>query len=202
MISKQALGAMLLAALIFSSAPGFAAKGFNYTYVDAGYEYVDGDDENFKLGAVEASFDTFDYVALRAGFRRGTVEDYEPAESIGASDPDYTEFQFGARGHYSLVKKKLDGYAGANWFYSSINQDDISSNSNWGGIFDVGLRYKPFKWLEMDVSGRHRVVDSGSNDTVLMIGPIIKVTKKLSINLRTSQLGDNDAYFGGLRLDL
>ena len=200
MVPKKALWALVIGSLALLASPVFAAKGFSYTYVDAGYEYVDGDDSSFKLGAVNGSFDTFEYVALRAGFKRGKIEDYPPAD--GNSDPDYYEFSAGARGHYPLMKKKLDGFAGATWFFSSINGDDVSSNSDWGGIFDAGIRYKAFKRLELNVWGRHRTADSASSDTVLVIGPLIKVTKKLSINVKTSQFGDDDVYFAGFRLDL
>jgi hypothetical protein len=202
MNSRKALGALLVGVFAFSSAPVFAAKGFSYTYVDAGYEYIDGDEESFNLGAIDGSFDVFEYVALRAGYRRGTINDYEPADQIGASDPDFNEFQAGARGHYPLLKNKLDAFAGATWFYNSINGNDVSSISDWGGIFDVGIRYKAFKRLELNIWGRHREADSASSDTVLVIGPLIRVTKTISINLKTSQLGDDDVYFAGFRLDL
>jgi hypothetical protein len=200
MVSKKALWALVIGSLALLASPVFAAKGFSYTYVDAGYEYVDGDESSFKLGAVNGSFDTFKYVALRAGFKRGQIEDYPPAD--GGSDPDYNEFSAGARGHYPLIKKKLDGFAGATWFYNSINGDNVSSNSDWGGIFDAGIRYKAFKWLELNAWGQHREADTASSDTVLVINPLFKVTKKLSINLRTNQIGDDDAYFAGFRLDL
>jgi len=200
MNSTKALGALLVGVLVCTATPVLAAKGFSYTYVDAGYEYVDGDESSFKLGAVNASFDTFKYLALRAGFKRGKIEDYPPAN--GGNDPDFYEFSAGGRGHYPLMKKKLDAFAGATWFYDSINGNNVSSNSDWGGTFDVGIRYKGFKRLELNVWGRHRTADSASSDTVLVIGPLIKVTKKLSINIKTSQFGDDDVYFAGMRLDL
>jgi hypothetical protein len=201
MNSPKALGALLVGVLICIATPVMAAKGFSYTYVDAGYEYVDGDESSFKMGAVNGSFDTFKYLALRAGFKRGRIEDYPPAEGT-SGDPDYNEFSAGGRGHYPLMKKKLDGFAGATWFYSSINSNNVSSNSDWGGIFDAGIRYKVFKWLELNAWGQYRDADSASSDTVLVINPLFRVTKKVSINLRTNQLGDDDAYFAGFRLDL
>lgn len=195
MISRKALRAMLASALVLMASPVLAGKGFSYSYVDAGYEYVSGDDVDFKLIGVEGSFDVFKYVALRAGFKRGKLDNYSRKES----DPDYNEFTLGARGHYSLLKN-LDAFAGATWFYGSINGDKVSSISDAGGIFDAGIRYKAFKRVELNVWGRHRTGDF--SDTVLAIGPIIKLTKKLSLNIKTSQFGDNDVYFAGLRLDL
>ncbi len=201
MNSHNALGALLVGVLVCIATPAMAAKGFSYTYVDAGYEYVDGDESSFKLGAVNGSFDTFKYLALRAGFKRGRIEDYPPAKG-SSNDPDFSEFSAGGRGHYTLIKKKLDGFAGATWFYNSINGNNVSSNSDWGGIFDAGIRYKGFKRLELNIWVRNRTADSASSDTVLVIGPLIRVTKKLSINIKTSQLGDDDVYFAGMRLDL
>ena len=195
MISRTALRALLAGALVMIASPALLAKGFEYSYVDAGYEYVDGDDVNFKLAAISASFDLFDYAALRAGFKRGKLDNYSRKES----DPDFTEFQLGARGHYSLLKN-LDAFVGATWFYNSINGDKVASISDGGGIFDAGIRYKAFKRLELNAWGRYRTGDY--DDTVLAIGPIIKLTKKLSLNLKTSQFGDNDVYFAGLRLEL
>ena len=205
MVPKKALWALVIGSLALLASPVFAAKGFRYTYVDAGYEYTDIDEDedgsSFKLGVVKASFDTFKYVALRAGFKRGKLEDL-PAGKGGDDDPDYTEFQAGAWGHYPLMKKRLDVFAGANWFYNSQNSSSsgVSSKSDAGYIVDGGVRVRAFKWFEMDVAGEHR---SGKmDDNVLVIGPRFKVTKKLWINLQTKQLGDNDAYFAGIRWDM
>jgi len=205
MVPKKALWALVIGSLALLASPVFAAKGFRYTYVDAGYEYIDIDKSrngsDFKLGVVNASFDTFKYVALRAGFKRGKLND-RPKGGGASSDPDYTEFQAGAWGHYPLMKKKLDVFAGANWFYDSINSSStgVSSKSEGGYLFDGGVRYNALKWLELEMAGEHRSGDY--DDNYLVVGSRFKVTKKLWINLKTKQLGDNNVYFGGIRWDM
>jgi len=204
MVSKKALWALVVGSLALLASPVFAAKGFSYGYVDAGYEYTDIDKDedgsSFKLGVVKASFNTFTYAALRAGIKRGKL-DGVPKGSGSDDNPDFTEFQAGVQGHYNIVKKRLDVFAGANWFYNSINSDagGVSSKSDGGYIVDGGIRFNALKWLELEMSGEHRSGDY--DDNVLVVGSRFKVTKKLWVNLKTSQLGDNDRYFTGIRWD-
>lgn len=200
MTSATAFRAALAILVVSVASPALAGKGFNYTYVDAGYEYTDGDEVNFKTARVDGSFDVFKYVALRAAFRRGELDNYSKKES----DPDFNEFQAGARAHYSLFDS-VDLFAGGNWFYNSINGSKVSSISDAGYIVDGGVRYRPFsgdilKRLELDAWVQYRSGDF--DDTSVAFNPIIKVTKKLSVNLRTNQFGDDDIYYAGLRLDL
>jgi len=205
MVSKKALWALVIGSLALSASPVFAAKGFSYSYVDAGYEYTDIDKDangsSFKLAAINASFNTFKYVALRAGFKRGRLEGV-PTGPGSDDDPDFTEAQAGGWGHYTLMKKKLDVFAGANWFYNSINSSSsgFSSTSDAGYIADGGIRYKALKWLELEMAGEHRSGDF--DDNVLVVGSRFKVWKKLWVNLKTRQLGDNDSYFTGVRWDM
>ena len=205
MNSTKAIGALVAGSLVLLASPVFAAKGFSYSYVNLGYEYTDIDDSDdgssFKLAVVDASFDTFDLVALRAGFKRGRLEGI-PKSGGGDDDPDFTEFQAGAMGHYTVIKKKLDVFAGANWFYNSRNSSSsgVSSLSDAGAIVDGGVRYSALKWLELELAGEYRTGDY--DDTVLVFSPRFKVTKKLWINLKARQLGDNDSYFAGVRWDM
>jgi hypothetical protein len=180
-----------------------AAKGFEYTYADIGYEYTDIDDskegKNLSLGVVDGSFSTFEHVALRAVFKRGRLNDF-PGQ-FGESDPDFTEFQFGAWGHYGLIKNKLDVFAGANWFYNSRNSQTsgVSDNSDSGAIVDAGIRYAAFKRVEFEAGGIYRT--GNLDDGAVFLGPRISLTKHLWLNLKSTQLGDNDNYYAGLRWD-
>ena len=90
MISRKALGVVLIVSMAPMVSPLMAAKGFSYSFVDAGYQYTSGDPENFKVGLLNASFGIFDYVALRAGFQRGKIEDYPPSEERNGDDTDWT----------------------------------------------------------------------------------------------------------------
>ena len=199
MISRKALGVVLIVSMAPMVSPLMAAKGFSYSFVDAGYQYTSGDPENFKVGLVNASFGIFDYVALRAGFQRGTIEDYPPAKD--SSDPDFTEFQAGVRGHYPLMKKKLDVFGTGTWFYNSINSSSsgVSSISEGGALVDAGVRFQATKKWELDAAVEYRTGDY--DGTFGVVESIYKITKKLSISLNTRQNSDIQKYFGGLRLD-
>ena len=199
MISRKALGVVLIISSAPIASPLMAAKGFNYSFVDAGYQYTSGDPENFKVGLLNASFGIFDYFALRAGFQRGKIEDYRPAQD--SSDPDFTEFQAGLRGHYPLMKKKLDVFGTGTWFYNSINSSSsgVSSISEGGGLADLGVRFQATKKWELDAAVEYR---SGDYDgTFAVVESVYKITKKLSISLNTRQSNDIQKYFGGLRID-
>jgi len=197
MISRKALGVVLIISMAPIASPLMAAKGFSYSFVDAGYQYSSGDPENFKVGLLNASFGVFDYIALRAGFQRGTIEDYPPAKD--GSDPDFTEFQAGLRGHYPLMKKKLDVFGTGTWFYNSINGNDVSSISEGGALVDAGVRFQATKKWELDAAVEYRTGDY--DGTFGVVESVYKITKKLSISLNTRQNSDIQKYFGGLRLD-
>jgi hypothetical protein len=199
MISRKALAVLLIISIAPIASPVMAAKGFNYSFVDVGYQYTSGDPENFKVGLLNASFGTFDYVALRAGFQRGKVEDYPPAN--GSSDPDFTEFQAGLRGHYPLMKKKLDLFGTGTWFYNSINSNSsgVSSISEGGGLADLGVRFQATKKWELDAAVEYRSGDYSG--TFGMLESVYGITKKLSISLNTRLGKDIQKYFGGLRLE-
>lgn len=194
MIPKNAFRAALVITILSLASPAMAAKGFDYTFVDIGYQYTDGDPETIKAALVDGSFDVFKYVALRAGFRRGKMDNYLNRE------PKYNEFQAGAQGHYPLIKNKLDAIVGANWFYSTINDSQLSSNTDSGGIFDAGVRYQVLKLLELDAGIRYR---SGNfSKTFGTFGAVYKITKKFSINANTDLSDDIQKYFIGLRIGL
>ncbi|MGB5536706.1 MAG: hypothetical protein WBN08_12490, partial [Thiogranum sp.] len=116
-----------------------------------------------------------------------------------SSDPDFTEFQFGVRGHYPLMKKKLDMFGTGTWFYNSINSNSVSSISEGGGLADLGVRFQATKKWELDAAVEYR---SGDYDgTFAVVESIYKITKKFSISLNTRQSNDIQKYFGGLRID-
>ena len=200
MIPTKALGVVLLVAVATIASPVMAAKGFSYSFVDAGYQYTSGDPEDFHVGLLNASFGVFDYVALRAGFQRGKIKDYPPSEARNGDDPDFHEFQAGLRGHYPLMKKKLDIFGTGTWFYNSINSNSsgVSSISDAGGIVDAGVRFQATKNWELDAAVEYRSGDYSG--TFGVVESIYKITKKLSISLNTRLGNDIQKYFGGLRL--
>ena len=197
MIVKNALRAVLVIVTLSLASPLMAAKGFKYTYVDFGYQHTEGDPVNADFAMVDASFSTFEYMALRAGVSRGRLDEYSAAKS----DPDMTEFRFGAIGHYPIVKKKLDMYFGATYFYNSINATEISSIADSGVLLDAGVRFQAVKKkLELDAGVRRRTGDE--EDDFGVVGILLKISKKLSINVNAQANEDVQKYFAGLRLDM
>jgi hypothetical protein len=201
MISRKVLGVVLILSIAPIALPAMAAKGFSYSFVDAGYQYTSGDPENFQLGVLSASFGIFDYVALRAGFQRGKISDYPSAEDNNASDPDFHEFQAGLRGHYPLIKKKLDLFGTGTWFYNSVNGNSsgVSSISEGGGLFDAGVRFQATKRWELDGAVEYRSGDYSG--TFGVIESVYKLTKKVSFSVNTRLGKDIQKYFGGFRLN-
>jgi hypothetical protein len=144
---------------------------------------------------VDASFGVSDYVALRAGYIRGWTDGF-PKDKDSSGDPDLNEFRVGLQPHYSLLKS-LDVYADLIYFNTKTNGD--SSNSDIGYIYGAGIRHQMFKRLELRLAGEYR---SGDIDKAFVVlGPVIKLTKKFDLSLRTSHSSDSADYFAGVRLN-
>lgn len=195
MNSQKAFKALLVSALLLAGGPVFAAKGFNYSFADVGYNYLDGDDFEMDSGQVDASFGTFKNLALRAGYTRGWTDDF-PENKDPSGDPDVNEFRFGFQPHYSLFKP-LDIFADLIYVNTKLNGD--VSNTDIGYIYGAGIRYQAFKKVEFRLAGEYR---SGSVDEAFVVlGPVVKLTKRLAVSLRTSHSSDSSDYFAGLRLN-
>ena len=190
----KALVAVTVSTLVMS-APVLAAKGLNYSYADAGYEYVDEDKFEMDAARIDLSFGIHDYVALVGGYSRGWTDDFPTSEDPGG-DPDLNEFRGGLRPHYSLLKN-LDVYVDLIAWNRKFNGD--RTNTDLGYTYGGGLRYLPHKRIELRLGGEYR---SGEIDEGFVVfGPVIKLTKSLSASLRTTQGEDSKDYFAGLRLN-
>lgn len=197
MHSNKAFEALLVSALMLVCGPVLAAKGFSYSYADAGYYHLSGDSDDYDVdGAqVDLSFGVHDFVALRGGYIRGWTDDF-PEDQDPSGDPDLNEFRVGLQPHYTLLKKKLDAFAEVIYVNSKFNGD--RSNSDIGYIYGGGLRYQAFKRLEVRLGGEYRSGDIDKGFGVLE--PVIKLTKKFDLSLRTTQSSDVATYFAGFRL--
>jgi hypothetical protein len=195
MNSKKAVKALFVSVIASVFAPGLAARGFNYTYADLGYQYYNSDRFDMDAARVDTSFGLLDMMAFRLGYTRGWTDDF-PTSEDPSGDPDLNEFRFGLRPHYAITKG-LDLYGDLGYFNAKFNGD--RSNTDLGWIYGGGMRYQMLKSLELDVGGEYR---SGDIDTgFLVINPIVRITKLLSLGLRTSQGKDDRDYFVGLRLN-
>jgi len=195
MISKNIFEALMVCALVSICGPAVAARGFEYSYADVGYNRVNGDNFDVNSAQVDASFGIFDHLALRAGYLRGQADDF-PKIQDSSGDPDVNEFRFGVRPHYS-VSKSLDLYADLIYFNAKFNGN--RTNTDIGGIYAAGLRYQAFKKLEIDVGGQYR---SGDTDSAFFVlSPVIQLSRNFDLVLRAEQGSDDASYFGGIRLN-
>ena len=103
MNSKKAVKALFVSVIASVFAPGLAAKGFNYTYTDLGYQYVNADRFDMDAARVDASFGLMDIMAFRLGYTRGWTDDF-PTSEDPSGDPDLNEFRFGLRPHFTMTK--------------------------------------------------------------------------------------------------
>lgn len=191
---SNAVKALLVSvfAVLFSSS--LAARGLEYSYADVGYTKFNGDEFDMAGGTVDASFGIFDLVALRAGYTRGVTDKY-PINQDPSGNPDMNEFRVGLRPHFSLMKK-LDIYADLLYSNRKFNGDRSTTDIGW--IYAGGLRWKVFKWFELNMGGEYR---SGSIDEpFVMVNPVFRATRNIDVSVRTSQGQDDSEYFAGLRL--
>jgi hypothetical protein len=197
MSSYKTLGALLIGSLLWIASPA-GAKGLSQSFADVGYLRVEADDFDMNAGTVNAAFELYDYFSLRGGFTRGKTEDFDTFNQSEPSDdsPDFTEFRVGIRPHYSFSDRG-DVFVDLIYFNNKLNGD--KSNTDIGGIYAAGIRYRLFKKAELLLAGEHRSGDV--DETFVVIGPVIKLTKKLSLNIKTSQSTDDKDYFAGIRIN-
>jgi hypothetical protein len=197
MFSNKPLWALVLGSLVLIASPVWA-KGLSQSFVDVGYLRGDYDDFDLDAGAVDLAFGLYDFVSLRAGFIRGKTDDFDDFNQSEKSDdsPDLTEFRFGVRPHYSFSDRG-DLFADLIYFNNKLNGD--KSNTDIGGIYAAGIRYEFFKRVELFLAAEHRSGDI--DETFVVVGPVIHLTKTFSLNLKTSQASDDKDYFAGLRIN-
>lgn len=197
MYSNKAFRALLISLSLFMVSPVVAAKGLNYSYADVGYQLTELDtadssidEPDFDSALLDASFALYDIFALRAGFRRGVIDDDT------GSEVDLTEFRAGGRGHYSVMDN-LDVYVDALYFNAKFNGD--ATNTDIGGIYEAGFRVKGGKIGELDAA--YRRVSGDIDQNYVVVGGVINLTKNLGLSLNAA-FGDDDdeEYFAGLRI--
>jgi hypothetical protein len=194
MHSNKALGALTMGALAWAVSAPLAAGGLSYSYADVGYQYteVDAPQDSIDInsGLADLSFGVHEYGALRAGFRRGTVD-------VPGDATDLTEFRVGARGHYGLLDA-LDVYGEALYFNAKYNGD--TSSTDIGGRYEGGFRLQAHKKAEIDLA--YRYVSGDWDESFIVAGGVLMLTKSLGLSVNAA-FGDDDdeEYFAGVRLD-
>ncbi|VAW80758.1 hypothetical protein MNBD_GAMMA15-151 [hydrothermal vent metagenome] len=189
---QKALAVVFAGSLALALSPvATAAKGFNYSYADVGYQLADGDDVDFNSGMIDASFGIFDMFALRGVFRQGQTDD------IPGEDLNITEFRFGGRGHYKVMEK-LDVFGDVLAFSANFNSDNRTFNDT-GAIYEAGVRFKAAKKLELNTS--YRYFSGDIDEGFGTIGAVFKLTKVFAATANASFGSDVNEYFAGIRLN-
>ena len=205
MTNKYFLGIAAAASLaVFSQTT--AARGFDYTYADAGYRNVDSDNYSGDGFQVGLSYGATDYMHIVGTYSRLWVDDIDGASNV---DVDIDEFTIGFGGHYSITDKidLVGEIAYVDDEYTGDAKPDVLgyktniNESEEGYQATVYGRIQALKKLEMTPHIVYRDVED--SETGFGLGLVYDLTKKFAIRARaTSFNGDNDTtnLFLGLRL--
>jgi hypothetical protein len=185
------------------------AKGFNYTWAEAGYRNYDADSVEGDGARVGFSFGATDYIHLVGSYSRLWIDDLAGTTD---ADVDLDEFKIGFGGHYSITDK-IDLVGQAAYVDQEFTGDARPAilgglktnvnNSEEGYEIDVFGRIRAMKKLEMTP---HIVyLDVGEvSETGFGLGLVYKMTKKFSLRVRGTHFSDDSAtnLFLGVRLKM
>ena len=133
-------------------------------------------------------------------------EDLEALEKKAYDEQFYTKYCGAKLGYVKdtlELMKALDIYAEALYFNQKLDGSGtdsvISSKTEIGGIYETGFRLQAHKIAEIDLA--YRYVSGDLDESFIVAGGIVKVTKRLGISVNAA-FGDDDdeEYFAGIRL--
>ena len=102
MNNKGLLAIAASACLAMLPQGAFAAKGFNYTYVDGGYQGIRADSADADGFAADLSYGATDHIIVLAGYSHLWQDE---AEGFSSVDVDVDRFTIGGGGHYSITER-------------------------------------------------------------------------------------------------
>ena len=102
MNNKGLLAIAASACLAMLSQGAIAAKGFNYTYVDGGYQGIRADSADADGFAADLSYGATDHIIVLAGYSHLWQDE---AEGFSSVDVDVDRFTIGGGGHYSITER-------------------------------------------------------------------------------------------------
>jgi len=184
------------------------AKGFSYTYVEAGYQglradSIDADGVNFDL-----SFGATDHIMVLLGYSH-LIQD--SALGLSSVDVDIDEFRMGGGGHFSFgkrfdlvgsvvyVTKKSSGEAR---FPGDTSKSRVSGSDD-GYEVEISGRIQALKKLEVTPRVIYRDVGSFS-EVGGGLDVIYKFYKKWSVLGNATYFSEDSTknFFLGVRLDM
>ena len=184
-----------------------AAAGFNYSFAEAGYRYVDADSGSGDGFKVKLSYGATDHFHVVGEYTRLWIDDIDDASSV---DIDLDEFQLGFGGHFSLTDKidlvgtltyvddEYTGNARPDGLGYKVNINDKEE----GYEARVYGRIQALKKLEMTPHVVHREV--ADSETGFGIGMVYDLTRAFAIRFEGTHYSDDSTtdLFLGLRLNM
>jgi hypothetical protein len=208
MNNKGLLAIAASACLAMLSQGAFAAKGFNYTYVDGGYRGIFADSLDANGFTANLSFGATDHIMVLAGYSHLWQDE---AEGFSSVDVDIDEFKIGGGGHYSITDR-ID-LVGSLVYVNEQSSGKAkypfeTSKSRVKGTkegYEVGFsgRIQTTKKLELTPLVVYHDVGSDS-DTGFGLNAIYKFHKKWSVRGNATYFSDDSAtnLFLGFRFDM
>jgi len=206
-MTKHVLLGIAAAASLAVFSQTTAARGFDYTYAEAGYRNVDADSGSGDGFRVALSYGATDHIHIVGEYTRLWIDDIDNASSV---DIDLDEFQLGFGGHFAITDKidlvgtityVDDEYTGnarpdGLGFKTNINDSEEGYEAKLYG------RIQALKKLEMTPHVIHR--DVSDSETGFGLGMVYDLTRKFSIRFEGTHYSDDSTndLFLGLRLNM
>ena len=208
MINKGLLAIAASACLAMLSQGAFAAKGFNYTFVDGGYEGVRADSIDADGFGTKLSYGATDHIMVIAGYSHLWQD-----SAVGWKDVDVQidSFTIGGGGHFSFGDRfdlvgsavyVVDNFSGD----ARLPEDDTDSRvkgKKEGYEITVAGRIQAMDKLEVTPLIVYRDVRDFS-DTGFGADVIYNFHKKWSVRGNATYFSDDSAtrFFLGARFDM
>jgi hypothetical protein len=206
-MTKHVLLGIAAAASLAVFSQTTAARGFDYTYAEAGYRNIDSDNYSGDGFRVALSYGATDHIHIVGEYTRLWIDDIDNASSV---DIDLDEFQLGFGGHYSITDKidlvgtltyvddefTGDARPDSLGFKTNINESEEGYEAKFYG------RIQALKKLEMTPHVIHR--DVSDSDTGFGVGLVYDLSRKFAIRFEGTHYSDDSTtdLFLGLRLNM
>lgn len=174
----------------------------NYSYVEAGYRYVDpkvsGVDGSHGLG-VALVMDLPTIFFLKGTFSWGSGSGEKTVKNAAAADYDLSTITIGG-GAYMAITPKLHFVAELGLVYANFSSQGLNKSYTDGGIYvRPSLRYQVVDWMELQAG----VTVSSTSDydsKIIDIGGYFRVMPQFDLNLGADFGDANRTLKTGARL--
>lgn len=187
---KKLITVLACASLGLFSSAGFAGKGINYSYAEAGLANVDSDGGDATGAGINISYGALDNVHAKLSYSRF------------AGDVDENRFSVGVGGNFS-VAENVDLTGSLN--YVDFEGTKSSKDKTDGYLVDIGIRAKVTKDVELNATVGSIHLEDDDN-TAFSVGGVVKLHKKFSLTAKVSQFDteddDDTTVFIGVRLNM